>query len=97
VKAFEGQALLPLDRYGVKGVYGEAVDKHGSEEKGEEKEVHYYREGNLKIIYHERGDLWELYDLKADPKETENIIEASPFAEGMKQKIRPRVKRYRES
>jgi len=97
VEAFEGQSLLPLDGYSVRGVYGEAVDKHGSQEKGEEKEVHYYREGDLKIIYHERGDLWELYDLKADPKETRNIIEASPFAERMKQKIRPRVKRYKES
>jgi len=96
VEAFEGQSLLPLDRYSVKGVYGEAVDKHGSEEKGEEKEVHYYREGDLKMIYHERGDLWELYDLKADPKETKNIIEASPVAERMRQKVRPRVKRHKE-
>ena len=31
VEAFEGQSLLPLDRYVVKGVHGEAVDKHGSQ------------------------------------------------------------------
>jgi len=94
VDAFEGHSLLPLKDYPIKGVFGEAVDKHGSKEKGEEKEVHYYLEGNLKIIYRETDDSWELYDLKADPEEHNNIIETSPAAEEMKQKVRPRVKRY---
>ena len=92
--SFQGHSLLPIETYPVKGVYGEAVDKHGSQEKGEEKEVHYYREGDLKIIYHERGNVWELYDLKADPGELNNLIESSPQAESMKAKIKPRVRRY---
>ena len=95
VNAFEGQSLLPPQDYCTKGVFGEAVDKHGSQEKGEEKEVHYYREGDLKMIYRERDDSWELYDLKADQKELNNLIEASPRSEAMKEKIRPRVRRYR--
>lgn len=70
------------------------MDKHGSQEKGEEKEVHYYQEGNLKIIYRERGDSWEMYDLESDPKEQTNIVETHPEAERMKEKIRPRVRRY---
>lgn len=94
VNAFQGHSLFPPEDYLEKGVAGEAVDKHGSQEKGEEKEVHYYREGDLKIIYHERGDSWELYDLKADPKELHNIIETSPYAERMKQVVRPRIRRY---
>jgi len=94
VDAFEGRPLLPLQDYPMKGVFGEAVDKHGSKEKGEEKEVHYYLEGDLKIIYCETDDSWELYDLKADPKEVNNIIETSSAAEAMKQKVRPRVGRY---
>lgn len=94
VEAFQGHSLLPLENYPIKGIFGEAVDKHGSHEKGEEKEVHYYREGDLKIIYQERDDSWELYDLKADPKELNNIVETSPSAEAMKQKVKPRVKRY---
>lgn len=93
VEAFQGHSLFPLKDYPNKGVYGEAVDKHGSHEKGEEREIHYYREGDLKIIYHERGDQWELYDLKADPKELNDIVETSPKAEVMKEKIRPRVRR----
>jgi arylsulfatase A-like enzyme len=95
VEAFEGHSLFPLDSYPQKGVFGEAMDKHGSEEKGEEKEIHYYREGDLKIIYQERGDAWELYDLKADPGERQNIIETSVKAEAMKEKVRPRVRRYK--
>ena len=92
--AFEGRSLLPLESYPVKGVFGEAVDKHGSDEKGEEKEVHYFREGELKIIYRERDDAWELYNLKDDPRELKNIIDSSPGSERMKEKIRPRVRRY---
>jgi len=95
VKEFEGDSLLPLQDYPEKGVFGEAVDKHGSHEKGEEKETHYYREGDFKIIYRERNDSWELYDLENDPKELTNLIESSLMAEAMKEKIRPRVKRYK--
>ena len=93
-QAFEGRSLIPLESYPVRGVFGEAVDKHGSDEKGEEKEVHYYRERDLKIIYRERDDSWELYDLKEDPKESKNIVTRSPFAETLKDKIRSRVRRY---
>ena len=95
VREFEGRSLLPLQDYSGIGVFGEAVDKHGSHEKGEEKEVHYYREGDLKIIYRERGDAWELYDLRTDPNEANNVIETLPLAEAMKEKIRPRVRRYK--
>jgi len=95
VEAFEGHSLLPLEEYRERGVFGEAVDKHGSFEKGEEKEVHYYREGDLKIIYRERDDAWEMYDLESDSKEVRNIVDTSPRAEQMKEKIRPRVRRYR--
>jgi len=94
VDVFEGHPLIPLDDYPARGVFGEAVDKHGSTEKGEEKEVHYYCEGDLKIIYRERDDSWELYDLNADPKEINNIVETSSAAGAMKQKVSPRVRRY---
>ena len=94
VPVFQGHPLIPLKDYPTKGVFGEAVDKHGSTEKGEEKEVHYYREGDLKIIYRERDDSWELYDLNADPKEINNIVETSSAAGAMKQKVSPRVRRY---
>jgi arylsulfatase A-like enzyme len=95
VEGFGGHSLLPLIDYPIKGVYGEAVDKHGSQEKGEEKEVHYYREGDLKIIYREKDDSWELYDLRSDPTESNNIVETSPEAGSLKEKVRPRVRRFK--
>jgi arylsulfatase A-like enzyme len=94
VDAFEGHSLLPLKDYPTQGVFGEAVDKRGSQEKGEEKEVHYYLEAGLKIIYCETDDSWELYDLSSDPKEHNNIIETSSVAEAMKEKVKHRVRRY---
>lgn len=94
VPAFQGHPLIPLEDYPTKGVFGEAVDKHGSREKGEEKEVHYYLEGGLKIIYCETDDSWELYDLNSDPGERTNIIETAPASEDMKEKVKPRVRRY---
>ena len=93
VDAFKGHSLIPPHDYPAQGVFGEAVDKHGSKEKGEEKEVHYYLEGDLKVIYCETDDSWELYDLKEDPKELTNIIETYSAAEDLKQKIKRRVRR----
>ena len=91
---FEGHSLLPLDQYPNKGVFGEATDKHGSSEMGDEKEVHFYREGDLKIIYYERSEAWELYDLKSDPMEHTNIVDRHPAAEDLKKKVLPRVGRW---
>ncbi|MBW1691175.1 MAG: DUF4976 domain-containing protein, partial [Deltaproteobacteria bacterium] len=65
-----------------------------SREKGDEKEVHYYLKGDLKIIYRETDDSWELYDLDSDPGERTNIIETFPASEAMKQKLKSRVRSY---
>jgi len=96
VEVFQGHSLFPVRNYPEGGVWGEALDKHGSQEKGEEKEVHYYREGDFKIIYREQEDAWELYDLKTDPGELKNIIARSSVAEAMKEKVRPRIRRYQD-
>ena len=93
---FEGQSLLPLDTYQDRGVFGEATDKHGSSEQAEDKEVHFYRKGDLKIIYYERTESWEMYDLQQDPQERNNIVEQFPEAAApLKEKILPRVGRWR--
>lgn len=92
--AWEGKSVLPLDEYDVPGVYGEAIDKHGNHEKGDEKEVHYYREGDLKIIYREFDDTWQLYNLKDDPEEKNNIAGQTTETEYMMKKIIPRVNRF---
>jgi len=94
VSAFEGVSMVPIGQHRRESVYGEAVEKNGSHESGDEKDVYYYLEGNLKIIYKETDDSWQLYDLENDPKEMYNIISTSQYAEEMKEKLKPRIKRY---
>ena len=91
---YEGTSLLPIEQYPEKGVYGEALDKLGRHEKGDEKEIYYYREGMFKIIYRELDDSWQLYDLEKDPAELKNIFGSSPQSENMKQQLQSRIKRY---
>ena len=97
VESFEGHALLPLEEYPVKGCYGEALDIEVSRKAGETREVHYYREGDLKIIFRETDNSWELYDLGTDPGEVNNLIDGSPAAETMKGKLMPRIGRSRKN
>ena len=92
---FEGQSLLPIEAYQERGVFGEATDKHGSSEQAEDKEVHFYRQGDIKIIYYERTEAWEMYDLQQDPKELNNIVDKFPEVSApLKEKILPRVGRW---
>jgi arylsulfatase A-like enzyme len=94
VPEFQGHSLLPTESYLAQGVYGETVDKYGEREKGDEFPIYYYREGDLKIIYRERNDSWEVYDLEKDPGEKENIVTTSPQAEDLKKRLRPRIQRW---
>lgn len=94
VEQFEGQSLLPLDKYSEKGVFGESIEKIGQTETGDEKEVHFYRQGDIKIIYHEKDNIWELYDLNNDPQEQNNIINSYSNAEELKNILLPRVRRW---
>lgn len=92
--AWQGQSLLPLEKYDRKGAFAESVDKQGAHEKGNEPEVHMYREGNLKIIYRQADDSWQLYDLKEDPKEQNDIFGKTTTSEYLVKKVIPRVGRY---
>jgi arylsulfatase A-like enzyme len=92
--AWQGQSLLPLSNYRSKGAYGEAIDKFGPREKGDEKDIYFYREGDMKIIYREIDDSWELYHLQEDPEEKNNIMGMNTIGEYLMKKIIPRVKRY---
>jgi arylsulfatase A-like enzyme len=92
---FEGHSLLPLEGYPARGCYGEALDISAIQERGEVKEVHYYREGDLKIIFRETDNSWELYDLKGDTGELNNLMGTSSAAEVMKGKLMPRIGRSR--
>ena len=95
VDGFAGGSLLPLEALGDREVFGEAYFKNGRhEEKDDPKEVHYCRRGDLKIIYDEKQDAWELYDLAADPGEKQNLADNHPEAEVLRNRLQPRVRRY---
>lgn len=90
-KAFQGHSLLPLEDYPNKGAYGQAIDKHTATEKGASKGVFFFRDENMKIIYREKENVWELYNLEEDPQELNNIVDQSPAAELMMKKLMPKV------
>ena len=94
VEAFEGHSLFPLESYPEKGCFGEGIDQKSQRGGDIEKDVYFYREQDLKVIYRANLDSWEMYNLKEDPKELNNIVDTSPAAEGLKTKLRPRVRRW---
>ena len=100
--AFEGTSLLPVVDYPNKGAFGEAVYQRsphrGDLERGPDmdRDIYYYRENDLKVIYRANLDSWELYDLKEDPKESNNLIAESPHAEALKSRLMPRVRRWQK-
>ena len=91
---FEGQSLLPVDQYQEKGAFGEAIGKKGNHEKPTDLPVYYYRKDNMKIIYFQDGERWEIYDLEKDPEEKSNIIDSHPRADELKEKLLPRINRW---
>jgi len=103
VEAFQGQSLLPIANYKEKGCFGEAIEKVGHKIKETDKEVYYYVAENLKMIYQGNTDAWEMYDLRKDPQERNNIMKASPPQEEeararaqMMASLKPRIGRWKQ-
>jgi len=94
---FRGISALPFEEYPEKGCFGEAIGKKSAHEKETDKPVYYYREKNLKIIYSEEGDTWEMYDLGADPEEQNNIIDTSPEVKDMREKLQTTINNIHEA
>lgn len=92
--AWQGMPLLPLDEYDRMGAFAESIDKQGVHEKGNEPEVHMYREGDFKIIYRQGTDSWQFYNLSEDPKEQTDIFGKNTNTEYYIKKVVPRVERY---
>ncbi|MFH1930962.1 MAG: sulfatase [Pseudomonadota bacterium] len=90
---WKGQSLLPTGAYQAGGVFCEAPEKKGDAPPEVIQEVHCYREADLKVIYHEKKESWEMFDLAVDPGELKNIVADSGDANRMKEKIMPRLRR----
>jgi arylsulfatase A-like enzyme len=94
VAAFQGSSLLPLAGYPEKGCFGEAMDQRSQRGGDIEKDSYFYREQDTKLIYRANLDQWEMYDLKEDPKELNNIAATSPRFGEMEKKLISRVRRW---
>jgi len=90
---FKGYSLLPSENYPQKGIFGEAIGKTSSHEKETDKPIYFYQENDLKIIYREDNQSWEMYNLQEDPEEVNNIIKYSSETERMKSKLKPQINR----
>jgi len=91
--SFQGISLLPVDKYLEKPCFGEAIGKLKHKIQPADRPAYYCREKDMKVMYRVEDDKWELYDLKNDPAEKNNIIDSSPLAEEMKNKLMPRINR----
>ena len=65
----------------------------GHKIKETDRPTYFYRRENLKIIYRQEEDRWELYDLQEDPQELNNVIETASAAEEMKGVLSRRIDR----
>ena len=91
-EAFKGHSLLPLENFPHKGAFGEAIGKTSNQEKETDQPIYFYRENDLKIIYQESDQSWEMYNLNEDPQELKNLIDNSDKSEDMKKKIMSQIK-----
>jgi hypothetical protein len=83
-----------VENYPSNGCFGEALDQRSKRGGDIEKDVYFYRQNDLKIIYRANLDQWEMYDLKSDPIELNNIIDSSSEASWLKNKLKLRVRRW---
>jgi arylsulfatase A-like enzyme len=83
VKGFKGQSIVPPPRRSERGCFGEAIEKTGPKIKEADREIYYYLDENLKTIYHVAPDEWEMYDLKADPRELHGIVISAQILVGI--------------
>ena len=91
---FRGHSMLPLKNYPQNGVFGEAIGKTSNHEKETDKPIYFYQENDLKIIYREDNQSWEMYNLQEDLEEVNNIIKYSSETERMKSKLKPQINRW---
>ncbi|MFC2016999.1 sulfatase-like hydrolase/transferase [Chloroflexota bacterium] len=92
--SFEGYSLLLGEDYPERECFGEAIDQRSQRGGDIDKDIYFCREKDLKIIYRADIDRWEMYDLKEDPNEMNNIIDTSPVVEEFKSKLQPMVRRW---
>lgn len=87
VAGFRGKSLIPIQGQKRGVCRGESIDKRGHKEKEEDRPIYYMLQENLKIIFDEGTDAWELYDVGDDPGEKRNLIDTHDRSRDMKGRL----------
>jgi arylsulfatase A-like enzyme len=93
-QAFKGQSLLPAGKYVEGCAFGEALDQKSVKGGDIGKDVYYCRMGDMKFIYRANTNSLELYDLKQDPGELNNIARSSTETARLEAMLKPRIRRW---
>jgi arylsulfatase A-like enzyme len=93
-QAFRGQSLLPADKYAGKCAFGEALDQKSVKGGDIGKDTYFCRIGEMKLIYRANTNSLELYDLKQDSGELNNIARSSTETARLEAMLKPRIRRW---
>jgi arylsulfatase A-like enzyme len=92
--AFQGTSLLPHDKYLPKAAFGEAINQKSVKGGDMTKDSYFCRVGDIKLICRADLDQSELYNLKDDPGEHNNLAASSPQLANLQAQLKPRVRRW---
>ncbi len=93
-QSFKGQSLLPACKYANKCAFGEAIDQKSVKGGDIGKDVYFCRKGDMKLIYRADTKSPELYDLRKDPGELNNIARSSTETATLEAMLKPRIRRW---
>jgi arylsulfatase A-like enzyme len=93
-QSFQGKSLLPLDKYVEESVFGEAINQKSVKGGDISKDVYYCRLGDMKLIYRADTGSSELYNLRQDPAEKNNLAGSSTEIAKLEAKLKPRIRRW---
>jgi arylsulfatase A-like enzyme len=92
--SFAGQPLLPSAEYTRKCAFGEAINQKSVKGGDISRDVYFCRMGDIKLIYRADRQETELYDLKDDPLERNNLAASYRDIGRLQGELKPRIRRW---
>ncbi|MCB2191367.1 MAG: sulfatase-like hydrolase/transferase [Deltaproteobacteria bacterium] len=85
--SYRGQFFLTTSDDVRADCYGECIGKLQHKMLPTDKPAYYFMDAQYKVIHRDDKDVWEIYDLENDPKESRNLVDNLPQAEELKAKL----------
>jgi len=92
--SFAGQPLLPSAGYSRKCAFGEAINQRSLKGGDIDRDVYFCRMGDIKLIYRADRQETELYDLKDDPLERNNLAASCKDIGRLQEQLKPMIRRW---